>query len=140
MSTFLVDASVLLAAFDGDDREHDDSCAVLAEDTATLATLDLARFEVVNVAVCSWHEPAEVDNLLSAIERIGEDGGVVVSTHALLRSAALLAVEHGISVYDASYVAAACQGGLELVSCDLRDLVGKGLARTPSQVRAGAAT
>jgi len=138
VSTLLIDASVILAAFDQDDGEHADSCTVLADTAATLATLDLARFEVANVAVCSWHAPSVVDNMLSAIERIGEDGGVIASTHALLRSAALLALEHGISVYDASYAAAARQGGLELVSCDLRDLVGKGLARTPSQVRSGA--
>jgi len=42
-----------------------------------------------------------------------------------------LADEHAISVYDAAYVAAARESGRSLVSCDVRDLVSKGLAELP---------
>jgi len=42
-----------------------------------------------------------------------------------------LAGDHGLSAYDASYVAAALREGWTLVSTDLRDLVSKGLAITP---------
>jgi len=50
----------------------------------------------------------------------------------LLTRAAKLADEHTISVYDAAYVAAADQTGGTLVSCDIRDLVSKGLASSPA--------
>jgi hypothetical protein len=52
----------------------------------------------------------------------------------LLSRAATLADEHTISVYDAAYVAAADQAGGTLVSCDVRDLVSKGLASSPASV------
>ncbi|HEY4812210.1 MAG TPA: hypothetical protein VIH71_14240 [Solirubrobacteraceae bacterium] len=39
-----------------------------------------------------------------------------------------------ICVYDAAYVAAADQAGGTLVSCDIRDLLSKGLASSPASV------
>ena len=42
-----------------------------------------------------------------------------------------MVVEHGLSAYDAAYVAAARRNGWQLVSPDVRDLVSKGLAVTP---------
>ena len=45
-----------------------------------------------------------------------------------------IAIAHGISVYDAGYVAAAERVGAVLVSCDEADLVGVGLARLPAAV------
>jgi predicted nucleic acid-binding protein len=130
----LVDASVILAAFDSDDELHGPSQTLLANPDVTLTTLDLARYEVANVAVRGWCEFGRVAPLLEAIDRISGDGGVVSSTTTLLSRAAELADEHTISVYDATYVAAADQGGGTLVSCDIRDLVGKGLASSPASV------
>jgi predicted nucleic acid-binding protein len=49
----------------------------------------------------------------------------------LLSSAAELAEQHSISVYAAAYAAAAAAGDRDLVSCDRRDLVSKGLAKLP---------
>lgn len=98
----------------------------------TLATLDLARYEVTNVAIRAWRAPKRVSSLLEAIERISNDGGVLLSTNTLLARAAQLAEEHTLSVYDAAYVAATTQTGGTLVSCDVRDLVSKGLASTPA--------
>ena len=139
MSTLLLDASVLLAAFDPEDDHHNASRAILGEPDATLATLDLARYEVTNVAVRAWRAPEQVSALLEAIERIADDGGVLVSTAALLSRAAELAGEHTISVYDAAYVAISRQGERVLVSCDARDLLSKGLALSPAEARAGSA-
>jgi len=130
LSTFLLDASAILAAFDPDDRHHEDAYALLADDSVTVATLDLARYEVTNVAVRAWRAPSAVAPLLAALDQIADDGGVVVSTGPLLARAAELAERHTISVYDATYVAAAGQGQ-RLVSCDERDLVSKGLAALP---------
>lgn len=134
MSTLLLDASVILAAFDSDDQLHGPSKALVANPDVTLATLDLARYEVANVAVRGWGEVGRVTALLEAIDRISGDGGVIPSTTALLSRAAKLADEHTISVYDAAYIAAADQAGGTLVSCDVRDLVSKGLASSPARV------
>lgn len=137
MSTLLLDASVILAAFDADDDLHESTRTILADRTVALSTLDLARYEVANVAVRAWRDPARVAPLLEVVDRISEDGGVLSSTTALLTRAAQLAKEHAISVYDAAYVAAASQSGGKLVSCDTRDLISKGLADSPSDVPSG---
>lgn len=126
MSTLVLDASVILAAFDSDDDLHEPAKTILADPEVTLATLDLARYEVANVAIRAWRAPARVAPLLEAIDQIAGDGGITASTTALLTRAAELAEEHTISVYDAAYVAAAAQAGGTLVSCDTRDLIDKG--------------
>ena len=132
MSALLLDASVILAAFDSDDELYEPSRRLLADPDVTLTTLDLARYEVANVAVRSWREFGRIAPVLEAIDRISGDGGVIPSTTTLLSRAAKLADEHTISVYDAAYVAAADQAGGTLVSCDVRDLVSKGLASSPT--------
>jgi predicted nucleic acid-binding protein len=134
LSTLLLDASVILAAFDSDDELHGPSQRLLADPDVTLTTLDLARYEVANVAVRGWREFSRVAPLLEAIDRISGDGGAIPSTTTLLSRAAKLADEHTISVYDAAYAAAADQVGGTLVSCDIRDLVSKGLASSPASV------
>ena len=63
------------------------------------------------------------------------DGGVVRADPGLLADAAQVATDHGISVYDAAYVAAAGVVGGRLVSCDERDLVSRGLACLPGDAR-----
>lgn len=132
MTTLLLDASVLLAAFDPEDYHHKSARAMLEDDEVALATLDLARYEVANVAVRAWRAPESVAPLLAVIEKLAEDGGVLKSTDSLLLvRAAELAERHTISVYDAAYAAAADEGGHRLVSCDERDLVSKGLAGLP---------
>jgi predicted nucleic acid-binding protein len=135
VTTFLLDASVLLAAFDPDDDHHDAARALLEDEETTLATLDLARYETANVAVRAWRRPESVAPLLSAIERLADDGGILKSTGGLLTRAAEMAERHTISVYDAAYAAAAEDAGLRLVSCDQRDLVSKDLAVVPGNAR-----
>jgi predicted nucleic acid-binding protein len=134
VSTLLLDASVILAAFDSDDDLHGPSQSLLADPDVTLATLDLARYEVANVAIRAWRDLGCVAPLLEAIDRISGDGGVIPSTTTLLSLASKLADEHTISVYDAAYVAAADHAGGTLVSCDIRDLVSMGLASSPASV------
>lgn len=134
MSTLLLDASAILAAFDSEDEVHDAAKTILANPEVTLATLDLARYEVSNVAVRAWRDVPRVSSLLEAIDRISDDGGITLSTTTLLSRAAELAEQHTISVYDAAYVAAAAQAGATLVSCDTRDLIDKGLASSPVDI------
>jgi predicted nucleic acid-binding protein len=132
VTTLLLDASVLLAAFDPDDVHHESARTLLEDEDATLATLDLARYEVTNVAVRAWRAPNSVTPLLAVVERLADDGGVVPSTDTLLTRAAEISERHTISVYDAAYAAAADEGGHQLVSCDERDLVSKDLAALPA--------
>jgi predicted nucleic acid-binding protein len=131
VTTLLLDASVLLAAFDPVDEHYEPARALLEDDKTTLATLDLARYEVTNVAVRAWRAPETVASLLAVIEKLANDGGVVSSTDTLLTKASEIAERHTISVYDAAYAVAADEGGHRLVSCDKRDLVSKGLAQLP---------
>ncbi len=119
MTTVLVDSSVILAAFDNDDNEYRASKALLENSSITIATLDLARYEVVNVAIRAWKSPSEVAPLLAAIEQIAQDGGVVRSGSGLLASAASFASNNNITVYDATYVVAARDAGHKLLSCDI---------------------
>jgi predicted nucleic acid-binding protein len=135
VTTLLLDASVLLAAFDPEDDHHEPARALLEDDEVTLATLDLARYEVANVAVRAWRAPQSVAPLLAAVERLADDGGVLTSTSTLLARAADFAERHTISVYDAAYAAAADETGHCLVSCDKRDLVSKSLAVLPASTR-----
>jgi predicted nucleic acid-binding protein len=132
VTTLLLDASVLLAAFDPEDDHHESARTLLEDEDVTLATLDLARYEVANVAVRAWRAPNSVTPLLAVVERLAGDGGVVPSTDTLLTRAAEIAERHTISVYDAAYAAAADEGGHRLISCDERDLVSKDLATLPA--------
>lgn len=132
MKTLLLDASVLLAAFDPEDGHHEAARAILEDEEITLATLDLARYEVANVAVRAWRAPESVAPLLATIERLADDGGVISSTDALLARATEIAERRTISVYDAAYAAAAADAGHRLITCDARDLVSKNLASFPA--------
>lgn len=131
MSVWFADASVLLARADTEDREHQATITLLAG-TASIATLDLAYYEVTNVAVRAWDDPAAARSLRGLVSALGGDGGLVRVDEALAAAAAGLAEQHGLSAYDAAYVAGAASVGARLVSCDMRDLVAPGLAVTPT--------
>lgn len=131
MTTLLLDASTLLAAFDSEDRYHHEARQILQDPDVSVATLDLARYETLNVAIRAWHQPDLVPTLLAVIDRIENDGGVLLSSTPLLQLAADLATQHDISIYDATYAAAAINSGSDLISCDHRDLISKGLAQSP---------
>lgn len=133
MTLWLLDASVLLAGEDPDDDQHRAARGLLAGDDP-IATLDLAHYEVVNVAVRAWSDQPAAARLVARLAAIGGDGGIVQVDGQLIDAAGALAEEHGISVHDAAYVAAASRRGAELVSCDVRDLVSRHLARLPADV------
>jgi predicted nucleic acid-binding protein len=136
LNLWLLDASVLLAGEDIDDPNHAATQRLFAG-SDPLATIDLAFYEVTNVAVRSWRDLDASHRLRERIAAIGNDGGLIRADGGLLASAAAIAEEHGISVYDASYVAAARQQEAQLVSCDQRDLVSKGLATLPGDTVSG---
>lgn len=127
MNYWLLDASILLASEEPDDDHHRDSRRLLEGDDP-LATLDPAFYEVSNVAIRSWHDSSAAHRLRSHVAAVSDDGGLVRADAELLESAVVIADENGITVYDAAYVAAARSLDGQLVSCDVRDLVSRGLA------------
>jgi predicted nucleic acid-binding protein len=131
--TFL-DASVLLAAEDVDDANHDASAALLK--TGALSTLDLAVYEVTNVAELRWQDPEASLRLRERVWAIAELGVLVRVDQALAERAAQIARQNELSAYDAAYVAGAERLGLPLASCDERDLISRGLARSPTDLLA----
>lgn len=132
MTFWFIDASVLLAREDADHDQHRAACELLAGN-ATLATLDLAYYEVGNVAIRAWRDVAAAARLQGLVAAIAADGGLVRADETLIAHAIHVAGTEGLSVYDAGYVAGAAGAGAQLVSCDLRDLVSRQLAVTPAQ-------
>jgi predicted nucleic acid-binding protein len=133
LNLWFLDSSVLLASEDPDDENYGDARRIL-RGSDPLATLDLAFYEVTNVAIRAWRDLAAAHRLRERVAAVAADGGLVRANADLMVDAAALADEHGISVYDAAYVVAARASRGELVSCDQRDLVSRGLARLPSAV------
>jgi predicted nucleic acid-binding protein len=129
--TFL-DASVLLAAEDLDNANHDASAALLK--TGTLSTLDLAIYEITNVAELRWRDRAASLRLRERVWAIAELGILVRVDQPLADRAAEIAQQHDLSAYDAAYVAGAERLGIPLASCDQRDLISRGLARAPGDL------
>ena len=132
MSTLLLDASVWLAAIEPDEEHHASARRLLGgagEGAFGLSALDLTLYEVANVAAGRWRSLPLTELGLrlvltgsAAIERVDAE---------LLSSAAEIATEHGLSVYEGAYVAAARRRGWRLISLDVADLVTKGLAELP---------
>jgi predicted nucleic acid-binding protein len=129
--TFL-DASVLLAAEDLDDVHQEASAALLK--TGSLSTLDLAIYEITNVAVRRWRDPAASLRLRERVWAIAELGILVRVDRPLGERAAEIARQHDLSAYDAAYVAGAERLGVQLASCNERDLISRGLARAPKDL------
>jgi predicted nucleic acid-binding protein len=127
-----LDASVLLAAEDSDDSNHTAAAALLQ--TGALSTLELAAYELTNVAEVRWRDPRACSRLRERASAIAELGVLVRVDRELAERTAALSREHGISAYDAAYVAGAEQIGAPLASCVERDLVSRGLAMLPREL------
>lgn len=95
-----------------------------------MAALDLTFYEVANVVGVRKEQPEEARFLLQTLAtRCGED--LVAVDRDLIDAALGVAGEHGLTAYDAAYVAAARRNGWTLVSADIADLVSNDLAVTP---------
>lgn len=126
-----IDAGVLLAAEDSADSNHEHAVRLLASGEP-LATLDLAMYEVTNVAAVRWKDSAAAERLRDRIWAIDDDGELLRADGELMDRAYDQAVEYALSAYDAAYVVGARRLGAPLASCDQRDLVSAGLAELPS--------
>jgi predicted nucleic acid-binding protein len=127
---FLLDASVWVLLVDPEDPHHGDAVALIRDRAASLAALDLTLYEVANaigVKRSDAREAANVIHLLLACCRDRVVSADVESVGSVLE----IAAEHGLTAYDAAYVAAARRRGWTLVSTDIADLVSRGLAVAP---------
>jgi len=126
---YLVDAGVWIAAGDPHDRFSTSSREIVLDFDRPLAALDLTLYEVANVAVRDGRAEMARHLVRTVVSRCA--GDLIGIDESLASAAAEMAAEHGLSAYDAAYVAAARRQGWTLVSTDIRDLVSKGLAVTP---------
>ncbi len=126
----LVDASVWVAIADPADRFHEAARELSADVDQPLAALDLTFYEVANALGAKKGRPEEAHALNRLIAR--RCGDRIASVDSDLVDVTIdLASEHGLTAYDAAYVAAARRHGWTLVSADIADLVSKGLAVAP---------
>src|SRR5438105_13504803 len=117
----LLDASVWVAAANPGEPFHQEAVS-LAESGGLLAGLDLTLLEVANVVASRWHRAERAKLIVDTIvSRCGKR--MVRVDREVLRVAIEIAAEHGLSAYDAAYVAVARRNGWTLVSTDFRDLV-----------------
>ena len=126
---FLVDASVWVAAVMPQHSQHAQADRFL-RGGPPLAVLDLTLYEVANAVGRQYGELEVARRLMGGLLR-GSAHPPVRGDLALLEDGLNLMNEHGLTAYDAAYVAAARCNGWQLVSLAVRDLVSKGLAVTP---------
>jgi len=126
---FLVDASVWVALAAPAEPFHLQAEALVGSEHS-LAALDLTLYEVANAVGVKMANPARAARIGRIIARRCESRVAAIDREQL-ESIADVAIHHGLSAYDAAYVAAARRHGWQLVSIDHRDLVSKGLAVTP---------
>jgi predicted nucleic acid-binding protein len=126
----LLDATIWHESKDAD-APNVDVCRALVVDTAyPVAALGLTLHEVANSLGARDGRPEEAVDMCRLIT--GRCGHAIIAPDPMLiQSALAIAGEHGLTAYDASYVAAARREGWTLVSLDIKDLVSKGLAITP---------
>lgn len=125
----LIDASVWVAFVTRDERFHHEADAVI-ESSQRLGALDLTLYEVANTVGVKMGERSRAGSLCDGIvARCRKD--LVRVGPELMDAAVSIAQEHGLTAYDAAYVAAARRNGWTLVSTDIEDLVSKGLAVAP---------
>jgi len=131
VTVWFADASVLLSREDADDDQHGAARRLLSGD-APVATLDLAYYEVSNVAVRAWRDPDAARRLRGLVQALADDGGLFRVDEALAGEATVIGAPRSVGLRR-RLVAGARTAGAQLVSCDLPDLVSRDLALTPEQ-------
>lgn len=127
---FLFDAGVWIAAKDSDEPHFESARGLVLDAALPAGALDLTYYEVANVVGVRKGRADVAGELCRTID-VRCAGRVVTVDSELTAEALGVAAEHGLTAYDAAYVAAARRNAWTLVSLDLADLVSKGLAVTP---------
>ena len=124
----LLDSGVWIGARQPASPYYEACRALVADPAYPVAVLDLTLHEVANVLGARDGRPEEAVDMCRLISgRCGD--AVVAADPMLMRSALAISHEHGLTGYDASYVAAARREGWTLVSLDIKDLVSKEIGR-----------
>jgi len=126
----LLDASVWAALVDPRDRHNRPARSLVAELSRPLAALDLTFYEIANAIGVKMGRVEDAMNIARLIQVRCRDRLATVDAPAFELTLEI-AAEHGITAYDAAYVAAARRNQWTLVSTDIADLVSKGLAVAP---------
>ena len=124
----LLDAGVWVAATDVGDRYYASSRAITLAG-GELAVLDLTLYEVANVVTRRFKAAAPATAAVHAV--LAASGRVLRADADTIADTVGIAAEHGLTAYDAAYVAAARRYGWTLVSTDIKDLVSRGLSVAP---------
>lgn len=127
---FLVDASVWVSLAERGSPHREAAACLVRKGGGSLGALDLTLYEIGNAVGVKQGNVAEAGRVTRLLLRCCRDRVLGIDAE-LLDSALQLAGEHGLTAYDAAYVAAARRQGWTLVSTDIADLVSKGLAVTP---------
>jgi predicted nucleic acid-binding protein len=127
---FLIDASVWVSLVERGSAHREAAASLVREQAQSLGALDLTLYEVANAVGVKQGDAREAGRVNRLLLRCCRDRLFTVDVE-LVEAALQLAREHGLTVYDAAYVAAARRHAMTLVSVDIRDLVAKGLAVTP---------
>jgi|SRR5689334_2763638 len=126
----LLDTGVWVALGEPEDRHCSAARAIVLDFSTPLAALDLTLYEVANVVGAKKGRHDDAKDLAQLVLTRCRDRLARVDGH-LVVSVVEIVAEHGLTAYDAAYVAAARRYGWTLVSTDVADLVSKGLAVTP---------
>ncbi len=130
MTVLLLDAGVWIAAKDAQDRYCAAARDVAVDSDQPVAALDLTLYEVANVIGARKGRIGEATDVCRLIS--SRCAGRLVPIDAeLIRRTVEVSAEHGLTAYDAAYVAAARRHDWTLVSTDIADLVSRGLAVAP---------
>jgi predicted nucleic acid-binding protein len=130
LTALLLDASVWIAAKDGRDRYFEAARLLAIDSDRPVAALGLTLYEVANVVGTRKQRGDDAVDLCRLISMRCADRLVAIDAELIRRTVEIVA-EHGLTVYDAAYVAVARRNGWTLVSTDVADLVSKGLAVAP---------
>lgn len=126
----LLDASVWIAAETPGERFTSAARELVVGALWRAAALDLTLYEVANALGAKRGDVVGAAIACRSIESRCRSAFVRVDA-ALIEETAMLAIDHGLTSYDAAYVAVARRHEWTLVSTDIRDLVSQGLAITP---------
>lgn len=127
----LLDAGVWIGAADEADPFHQSAKDLVFDVDRPVAALDLTLYEVANVLGVRKSRPQAARYIAELIFKRCRGESLVTADPDLMGLAISAAGEHGLTAYDAAYVAASTSNGWNLVSVDIADLVSKGLAVTP---------
>jgi predicted nucleic acid-binding protein len=128
--TLLLDSGVWVAMVDDEDPFGHASRELIADWDRQVGALDLTLYEVANVLGSKRRRLPVATAVCRKMEQRCTRRMVRADAH-LIEVTVGIALEHGLTAYDAAYVAVARRHDWTLVSTDIRDLVSQGLAITP---------